>query len=106
MYCIGEFDRTHTPNRGYETGLTSRHTLHNTRFTSSEEDTRYGYGGLLGKHKRQSRSEKLPDFEEYKQMEDKYYETVKNLGIERRMKHWMAYTKEWIHEGILINIIQ
>lgn len=103
---LGGLDVSPIPNRRFDTGSSIRHTFGVSKLGSIEDSRREQYGSVLRGHKRLLESDGLPDMDEYQLFKEGYYETVKKLGIDNRMKNWIVHTREWIHEGILKTLIK
>lgn len=98
--------RAFTPTRTYDSDYKSRHILKDQWYSARGEDRKYEYSTIGGRPRDIVKTIELPDYEDIAETKDKYHETIEKLQIKNKMRHWLSYTKEWIHEGIIKKLIK
>lgn len=97
---IGGFDKSFSPRKTFNKGFVRDFDEHKY---SSFEQKKFGIERGFGK---ELKTEELPDYEDVDVTENKYHDTVEELGIKKRFGHWINNTKEWILKGIIQKLIR
>jgi hypothetical protein len=97
---IGGLDKSMSPRKTFDRGIMRDFDDHKY---SSFDHKRYDLDGGFGKEQKVL---ELPDYENLDITENKYHDTVEELGIKKKFGQWIKYTKEWIHEGVIKKLVK
>lgn len=106
MMNLGNSERFFTPMQIFRSQKSSRNVYESSKY-SPIESSKYGFSGKFRGPRDIMKRVELPDYENFKDAQSKYFDTIDYLKIDNRISEiWIRNTKEWIHKGIIKKLVR